>query len=154
MKNSWFELMLNFFEKTIMHLKEQYMATNNTGVTGGTQSVVVGGSSDVMPKVVKVHVEHIKSPESASVRVFTPGEQMKLTKASYQFLMRLAAWGIVSPETLELIINRLVFSDSRVVSLQETKWTIRTTLAGGLNFEQVAFLDLLLYQKEDGLPLH
>jgi len=153
MKNSWFELMLHFFEQTIMHLKEQHDA-NNTNAIVADQLVNLDESHQTLAKVVRVEVEQIKSPQSCSMRVFTPGEQLKLTKASHQFLVRMASWGVVSAETLELIINRLLFSESRIVSLQETKWTVRQTLANGLNFNQVAFLDLVLYQKEDRLPLH
>ena len=153
MKDSWFEWMLNFFEKTITHLKEQSVAENTDAGDHGLLAEF-DESAGVVPKIVRVQVEQLKSPQARSVRVFTPGEQTKLTKASHQFLVRMASWGIVSSETLELIMNRLIFSDSRIVSLQETKWTIRNTLANGLNFQQVAFLDLVLYQKEDRLPLH
>jgi Smg protein len=79
---------------------------------------------------------------------------VKLTKASYQFLVRIASLGVFAPELFESIINQLSFSDSRFVLLQETKWTIRSTLASSLDAEQLAFLDLVLYHKEDGLPLH
>ena len=147
MKNSWFELMLNFFEKTLTHLKEQYESDK-------TNAGDLVESPEAIPRVVRVQVEQIKSPQHRSVRVFTPVEQIKLTKASHQFLVRMASWGIVSSETLELIMNRLIFSESRIVSLQETKWTIRNTLAHGLDFDQVAFLDMILYQKEDRLSLH
>lgn len=143
MKDSLFELLFHFFEKTIADLKEQYV-----------QPVETDASSEATQRVVKVQVEQVKSAKNSSVRVFTHHEQHKLTKSSYQFLVRMASWGILSPETLELIINRLIFSDSRFVSLQETKWAIRHTLAQGLNFEQTAFLDLILYQKEDRLSFH
>ena len=154
MKDSWFELMLNFFEKTITHLKEHHVSATNTATDEDTRQLDLGVSSDAVPRVVKVQIEQLNSPQVNSVRVFTRHEQIKLTKASHQFLVRLASWGIISPETLELIINRLVLSDSRFVSLQETKWTVRTTLARGLTLEQVAFLDLILYQKEDQFPVH
>ena len=68
--------------------------------------------------------------------------------------MRMSTWGIISPEALERIVNQLIFSDSRYVHLQETKWTIRNTLADNLAPEQLAFLDLVLYQREDELGLH
>jgi Smg protein len=79
---------------------------------------------------------------------------MKLTKASYQFLMRIKSWEFITPEIFELIISKLIFSESRFVSLQETKWTIRNTLANSLDVTQLAFLDLVLYHAEDGLLLH
>lgn len=143
MKDSFFELLLHFFEKTIADLKDQQV-----------KPVVSSAETEAGPKVVRVQVEHLKSAQDSSVRVFTHYEQHKLTKASHQFLVRMASWGIISSETLELIINRLIFSDSRFVSLQETKWVTRNALVAGLSFEQAAFLDLILYQKEDQLSLH
>lgn len=142
MKDSLFELLFHFFEKTITHLKDQH-ALEGSPV-----------SSDEMPRVVKVQIEQVNSAQSQSLRVFTHHEQLKLSKASQQYLVRMVSWGVFSPETLELIINRLIFSESRFVSLQETKWTIRNTLAHGLNYEQVAFLDLLLYRKECEMAVH
>lgn len=149
MKDSFFDLLFNFFEKTITHLKEQSLPANTN-----KESDDSGESSETMARIVKVQVEQLNAAQGHSVRVFTHHEQLKLTKASHQFLVRMASWGVISPETLELIINRLIFSESRYVSLQETKWTIRTTLANGLSLEQMAYLDLILYQKEDSLPLH
>ena len=68
--------------------------------------------------------------------------------------MRIKAWGFVTSEMFELIISKLIFSESRFVSLQETKWTIRNTLANSLDVTQLAFLDLVLYHAEDELLLH
>ena len=149
MKDSLFDLLFNFFEKTITHLKEQSLLANTNKEPNDSCE-----SSETMPRVVRVQVDQVNTSQGHSVRVFTLHEQLKLTKASHQFLVRMASWGVISAETLELIINRLIFSDSRYVSLQETKWTIRNTLANGLSLEQVAYLDLILYQKEDSLPLH
>ncbi len=147
MKDSFFELLFHFFEKTIAELKAQQLAPQVPPV----ESCVL---PETRQRLVRVQVEQLKAAQDCSVRVFTNHERYKLTKASYQFLVRMASWGIISSETLELIINRLVFSNSRFVSLQETKWAIRNTLAHGLTFEQAAFLDLILYQKEDQLSLH
>ena len=149
MKDSLFDLLFNFFEKTITHLKEQSLPANTDKEPNDACE-----SSETMPKVVRVQVEQVNTAQGHSVRVFTFHEHLKLTKASHQFLVRMASWGVISAESLELIINRLIFSGSRYVSLQETKWTIRNTLANGLSLEQAAYLDLILYQKEDSLPLH
>ncbi len=144
MKDSLFEMLLNLFEKTLAQLKEQ-------------------GTLDLQKDITEKHAEHsttavktelVKPAQSTSMRVFTYDEQMKLTKASYQFLMRLLALEIINAEVLELIINQLFFSESRFVSLEETKWTIRNALVDGLDAEQIAFLDLVLYQKEDEFTLH
>lgn len=148
MKDSLFEMLLSLFEKTLAQLKERGV-TESKG-TGDTEKQVETSSSSSKGAVTEL----IKTAESTSMRVFTYDEQMKLTKASYQFLMRLLSWEIIDPEIMELIMNQLLFSDSRFVTLEETKWTIRNALADGLDAEQLAFLDLVLYQKEDEFTLH
>lgn len=144
MKDSFFEMLLHLFEKTLTQLKEKQG-------TPEQQDVTLDSSSE---QKIDVPIDHIKMAQHTSIRVFTREEQMKLTKTSYQFLMRLMSWEILDSQTLELILNRLIFSESRYVSLQETKWIIRNTLAESLDADQLAFLELVLYQKEDGLPLH
>lgn len=149
MKDSLFDLLLDLFEKTITQLKESYplaLASDaDVDEPSEPQSVSPLG------KKATVHMALIKSASTGSFRVLTPDERMRLTKASYQFLERLSAWGIISADAMELILNRLMFSESRFVQLHETKWTIRNTLAATIDAEQLAFLDLVLYQKENGL---
>ncbi len=147
MKDSLFEILLSLFEKTLMQLKEK----SQSSPEAETKITAAPLETD---RKVSVEVQILKQPSSNTMRVFTQDEQFKLTKASYQFLTRVASLGIISPQILELVINRLFFSDSRFVSLQETKWTIRHTLAQSLEPEQLAFLELVLYFKEDGLSLH
>lgn len=142
MKDNFFEMLLSLFEKTLSQLREHSDASKQAS-----------GSSDEAPDT-RAEVTLVQAASDQSVRIFTEDEQRKLTKASYQFLMRLSSWGILASDVLELIINQLIFSESRFVSLQETKWTIRHTLAKGLGTEQLAFLDLVLYHKEDELPRH
>ena len=146
MKDSLFEFLLSLFEKTITQLKEK------TESNLGQEKCVA--TELLTERKIGVEVQVVKSASPDAMRVFTRDEQLKLTKASYQFLMRIAALNIIDPQALELVINRLFFSDSRFVSLQETKWTIRNTLAQSLDPEQLAFLELVLYFKEDGLSLH
>ena len=148
MKDNLFEMLLNLFEKTLTQIKENHASTG-THNKEHDESVGAQGSTHASANLAFVQPAH-----HDSIRVFTREEQTKLTKASYQFLMRASLWDILSPEVFELIMNQLVFSESRFVSLQETKWTIRSTLANSLDAEQLAFLDLVLYHKEDQLALH
>jgi uncharacterized protein Smg (DUF494 family) len=149
MKDSLFELLLNLFEKTLMQLKEEQKLSEHK------EKLVppVHESSETSTRKVAVRLEHLQSAQGQSLRVLTPEEQTKLTKKSYQLLMRLLSWGLISAEALELVLNRLFFSDSRFVSLEETQWTVRNTLEDILAPEQFAFLDFVLYQKEDGLSI-
>ena len=148
MKDSLFEMLLSLFEKTLAQLKEKGV-TEGRGTGDTEKHTELSGSSSK-----GIVTELIKTAEHTSMRVFTYDEQMKLTKASYQFLMRLLVWEVIDPEILELVMNQLLFSDSRFVTLEETKWTIRNALVDSLDAEQLAFLDLVLYQKEDEFTLH
>ena len=160
MKDNLLEMLLTLFEQTLTQLKEAYVpeipkelnieqALNQT--THQPTNVEVALSTG---KKTTLEMLWFRSANTQSMRVFTPEEQMKLTSASHQFLKHLGRLGVLSTDVMEFVINRLMFSESRFVNLQETKWAVRNTLAENLPSEQLAFLDLVLYQKEDSLPLH
>ena len=144
MKDNLFEMLLNLFETSLAQLQKSHKSSDPD-----SQELVGDDHLNI-----EEHALHLKSAQHQSTRVFTYEEQIKLTKASYQFLMRMKLWSIIDIDLFELIINQLQFSESRIVTLQETKWTIRNVLAANLNEKQLAFLDLVLYQSEDALTLH
>jgi Smg protein len=150
MKDSLFELLLDLFEKTILQLKERYpLEVEKSSDTQDNASV-----EPLAEKKSIVQVALMQSASPNAFRVITAYERAKLSKASYQFLQQLVLWEVVPADLMELILNRLLFSEAPVVELQETKWTVRNTLATTLDEKQLAFLDLVLYQKEHGLALH
>jgi uncharacterized protein Smg (DUF494 family) len=151
--NNLLEMLLTLFKETLTQLQETYVPEVPDELKTDAQSTDLHVTSDAGKKKT-LEMMWFRAANEQSIRVFTPEEQMKLTKASHQFLKRLGRLGVLTSDMMELIINRLLFSDSRFVNLQETKWTIRSTLADTLAPDQLAFLDLILYQKEDGLPLH
>lgn len=144
MKDNLFELLLNLFETSLNQIHK-----NHQGGDHESTELLDGDSMSLEDNSL-----YIRPAYQSSTRVFTYEEQMKLTKASYQFLMRMKLWGVVQDHSFELIINQLQFSESRIVTLQETKWAIRNVLASNLDEEQLAFLDLVLYQSEDKLTVH
>ncbi|STX29988.1 Uncharacterized protein conserved in bacteria [Legionella beliardensis] len=149
MKDNLLELLMNFFEKSLSKLTRGQTENNTTtDITANNESDDNELESNENSALI------IRAARNTSIRIFTAHEQIKFTKASYQFLTRMLLWGIIASETLELVINQLSNSESRFVTLQETKWTIRNLLAENLDESQLAFLDLVLYQKEDKLPLH
>lgn len=150
MKDSLFEMLLSLFEKTLTEIKENALSDTKPEIK--ELNDLTGTTLDISGE--ELEAEFIQSPKMNSMRVFTQHEQMKLTKASYQFLMRMLVWGVILPDTLEIIINQLIFSDSRIVTLEETKWTLRNVLSEMLRDDQLAFLDLVLYQKEDKRSIH
>lgn len=144
MKDNLFEMLLNLFEKSLTQLQKSHQSADKESPEQINEEMLQAEDQAL----------HLKSAQQKSTRVFTYEEQMKLTKASYQFLMRMKLWKIIDADIFETIINQLQFSDSRIVTLQETKWTIRNVLATSLDEEQLTFLDLVLYQTEDELTIH
>ncbi|AMP88845.2 TPA: DUF494 family protein [Legionella pneumophila] len=138
-------MLLNLFEKSLTQLQKSHKANDQDSPNQLLEEDLLSTEEQSL---------FIKSAQHKSTRIFTYDEQMKLTKASYQFLMRMKLWNIVDIDQFESIINQLQFSESRIVTLQETKWTIRNALASTLNEEQLTFLDLVLYQTEDELTIH
>lgn len=144
MKDNLFEMLLSLFETSLTQLQKSHKTAD--------QDVIE--SNDEESLTSEEQMVHLKAQQHTSTRVFTYDEQIKLTKASYQFLVRMRLWNVLNAESFEIIMNQLQFSESRIVTLQETKWTIRNALANSLDEEQLAFLDLVLYQSEDELTLH
>ncbi len=157
MKETLFEMLLSLFETTLLRLKE--VANPDDCQTTSQHDNKNSFAVNIINKQEKAsseiyHMMILKEASQNAIRVFSLDEQMKLSKSSYQFLMRLHTWGIISRDLMELIVNRLLLSDSHVVSLQETKWIIRTLLADKLSYAQLNYLDLVLYHKEDAIVKH
>ncbi|WP_133137794.1 DUF494 family protein [Legionella rowbothamii] len=143
MKDNLFEMLLSLFETSLTQLQKNQKSAD-------AEAAAQMNEEDTADEQVVL----VRAQQPTSTRVFTYDEQMKLTKASYQFLMRMKLWDVINAESFETIINQLQFSDSRIVTLEETKWTIRNVLSANLNEEELTFLDLVLYQTEEELTLH
>ena len=144
MKDNLFEMLLNLFEKSLTQLQKSHQSIDKEASETNEEDMLHAEEQSL----------YVRTAHQKSTRVLTYEEQMKLTKASYQFLMRMRLWNIIDIDVFETILNQLQFSESRIVTLQETKWTIRNVLATDLNEEQLAFLDLVLYRTEDELAIH
>lgn len=144
MKDNLFEILLRLCEKSLVQLQKNHHSMNHK-------------SLEVMREEEPNHTIqtlHVKSQQKNSTRIMIPYEQIKLTKASYQFLMRMKLWGIIDDDFFELVMNELLVSESRIITEEEIKWTIRSLLARQLGENDLAFLDLVLYQEEDGYTIH
>lgn len=135
MKDNLFELLLGLFEQSLSQLQKDHQ-----------DNVAIDPDSDDIEHTNNPHVLYVQPAKTTSTRVMTYDEQMKLTKASYQFLMRMKLWGIIDAEFFERVMNELDCAESRIITLEETKWVVRTLLADQLNEKQLAFLDLVFRQ--------
>lgn len=152
MKDNLFEMLLNLFETTLTKIKADHEVVDEL-----TEDVLESESTDFSifhEKAEVLKLELIQSAKPGSMRVFSPIESMKLTKPSHQFLMRMQRLSVLDPDTVELVLNEVLLSDAPCVTLLELKWMIRTVLKDGLDKNQLAFLDLVLYQNEDAHRLH
>ncbi|KTD03789.1 Protein Smg [Legionella geestiana] len=147
MKDSLFAMLMTLFEKSLAQFREQaslQMEDSTAAVTEDTGP---------LPSATGQYRYHGTRRDN-TIRVITPDEQRKMTRASYQLLMRLQQWGVLTSEAFEQVLDQISFSDSRYVSEQETRWLVRNVLSDCLAPEQLVFLDLLLYQQDDARPLH
>lgn len=145
MKDNLFEILLSLFETSLTQLQKDHVSQEQES----NESLIEDVQTEAEEALLVV-----KSADDYSVRVLTQEEQLKITKASYQFLMRMKLWGIIDSTVFELVLNEILYSESRIVTLEETKWIIRTILENQLNEKQLAFLELVLYQKEQALISH
>src|SRR5690348_1029292 len=109
MKDNLFEMLLSLFEKSLTQLQESHKTAEDATEQSNEEEGLAAGEQ----------VLHLKLQQHTSSRVFTYDEQMKLTKAGYQFLIRMKLWKILNAESFELVMNQLQFSESRIVTLQE-----------------------------------
>lgn len=142
MKDSMFELLLSLFEKSLAQLRKRDLLSNP--------------DSDLLPH--EAHNENsnlmVKLQNHSSTRVFTYEEQMKLTKASQQFLMKMKTWHMLNEQQFETIMSQLLFSDSRIVNLEETKWVIKNTLSNDLSNNQLLFIESVLNTNNQAETAH
>lgn len=149
MKDSLFEMLISLFEQTLTEIKEKSTLLEQ-------ESLNELDDDDSVAELIAEEMvsEFVQAPKASSMRVFALHEQMKLTKASYQCLMRLLIWDILQIDTLEQVVEQLMLSDSQMITLEETKWAVHQVLSETLDTNQLTFLDLVLYQKEDNYTRH
>jgi uncharacterized protein Smg (DUF494 family) len=139
MKDNFFELLYHLFEQTLSQIQEE--------------QTVIKQEKPYLPENHLLTLAEIP-PESKAIRILSDMERLKLSKSSYQFLMRLKAWGILNEQSFELLLDKLHYTNSHIVTLQEIKWMTRELLVEHLTPLQLSFLDLVLYQTEDGYLAH
>lgn len=134
MKDSMFEMLLHLFEKSLGELQKVQSKT--------TTDPNEDACDDLFETAEESFLTRIQNP--LSMRVYTPIEQIKLSKASQQFLIKMRQLDIIDELEFENVVHQLLFSDSRIASLEETKWAVRDALEPRLNDEEIKFIDLVL----------
>lgn len=145
MKENLFEILLNLFEKTITHIKENNLYEDERNNSSNDEPI-----ANAFPKNPESTLI-VKKASPNSLRIYNEDEMLQFTKSSYQFWIRFTSWGIVEQGVLELVLHQLLLSKEPVIKLDDLKVSIRNAVANILDSDQLAYLDLVLYQREDGL---
>lgn len=140
LKSNLFDLLLQMFEQSLTNIKSP--ASSKSQEDEDNARPYAHHMSDLLPLN-----EH-------SIRVLNHFEHYRLTKPCYQFLLRMHKLGILNDAEREEVMNQLLFSDSRYITLDEIKWMIRSVLSQGMDTKNLAFLDLVLYHQEDETLKH
>ena len=140
MKSNFFEMLMYFVENVLEDIKHQACPEASTDLND--QQLLTPPSSTTT------------NSKNYSLRIFTTTERLKLSKASYQFIMRLMLLHLIPTTLMEEIIHQLWLSDSHFVTLQETKHVILEVMRTYLNPEQFIFFEFVLTQPTNTIGLH
>ena len=142
MKDHLLDMLFDLFEKGLNQLKKYHSDHTNP-------------ASDIIEVPITSQDRPYKRTKTEpSLRIISDLEQIKLTKSSYQFLMRMKLLGIIEAESFEHVMNLLQFSESRIVTLHETKWAIRKVLSEMLDKGEMDFLELIFHRENELQTLH
>lgn len=130
MNDQLFEMLLSLFEQTLSQLK--YQQKNEI------EDNLIQFDSDE----IKLPVFHVQS--NKGTRVLTALEQAKLTKPALQFLMRLLHTGVLSSEQFEQVMDLVLDSSMRFVSVAEIKYLAHQVLFDCLSDRELMMLEFSL----------
>ena len=130
MNDQLFEMLLSLFEQTLTQLKSKQM--------NETEDNLISFDSDE----ITLPIFHNQSKKGT--RVLTVLEQAKLTKPALQFLMRLLHTGVLSCEQFEQVMDLVLESSMRFVSVAEIKYITHQVLFDFLSDRELMMLEFSL----------
>ncbi|MCE7630785.1 DUF494 family protein, partial [Vibrio fluvialis] len=94
----------------------------------------------------------IATSAATSVRIFTAQEMERLDTESRGFLMFLEQIKVLTPETREMVIDRVMGLETNEFELDDLKWIILMVLFNVPGNENAyTLMEELLYSKEQGI---
>lgn len=139
MEDNLFEMLMNFFDNNLSQLDDsaQHISENPDGAA-------LEDSPFTFVREAKIE----------NVRIFMDEEKLRLSPAAYQYLLRAMMVRVLNPVLLEQVMMQVFSSESRFISSREIRLIVRNILAEHLDAAQLAFLDLVLCDKENDNVLH
>lgn len=141
MKDQFFEMLLSLFEQTLTQLKSQQQLDD-------TESHLISIDNDN----VSLPVFHVQS--NNGTRVLTILEQAKLTKPALQFLMRLLHTDVLSSEQFEQVMDLVLDSSMRYVSVAEIKYIAHQVLSDSLSDRELMMLEFSFNAETTRTTMH
>jgi uncharacterized protein Smg (DUF494 family) len=141
MNEEFFEMLLSLFEKALTHLRSHQ------------QQLDASQASDLSSH--KEYSYEVYQNQSAhAMRVLTIYEQVKLTKPAIQFLMRLMHTGMLNSEQFEEVMNLVLDSHLRYVTVSEISLIIHQVLAEGLSQRELLMLEFAFDLETSPTTMH
>lgn len=141
MKDQFFEMLLSLFEQTLTQLKSQQQLDEMD-----SHLISIDNDSISFP------VFHEQS--NNGTRVLTILEQAKLTKPALQFLMRLLHTHVLSSEQFEQVMDLVLDSSMRYVSVAEIKYIAHQVLSDSLSDRELMMLEFSFNAETTRTTMH
>jgi hypothetical protein len=142
MKDQLFEILLSLFEQTLNHLRDHQEQLQETE------------SKDVLIEQQHSQFEYVQSPSDSSIRILTLLEQVKLTKPAIQFLMRLMHTGMLNAFQFEEVMNLVLESQHRYVTVEEVGIIIHQVLSESLSQRELLMLEFAFDLETSPTTMH
>jgi uncharacterized protein Smg (DUF494 family) len=142
MKDQLFEMLLSLFEQTLTQLKSQQQQLDDLD----NHLISIDKDSITLP------IFHAQSDKGT--RVITILEQAKLTKPALQFLMRLLHTEVLSSAQFEQVMNLVLDSNMRFVSVEEIKYIAHQVLSDSLSDRELMMLEFSFNAETTRTTMH
>ena len=141
MKDQLFEILLSLFEQALNQLRYHQEQ-----------------KQDSKPKEVLIDTQQqflfCQDSSSQATRVIITVEQVKLTKPAIQFLMRLMHTGMLSSFHFEQVMNLVLESHQRYVTVEEVGIIIHQVLSESLSERELMMLEFAFDLETSPTTMH
>jgi hypothetical protein len=141
MNEEFFEMLLSLFEQALTHLRFHQ------------QQLEASQSSDLFTDK-EYSYQVYQNQSQHAMRVLTIYEQVKLTKPAIQFLMRLMHTGMLNSEQFEEVMNLVLDSHLRYVTVSEISLIIHQVLAESLSQRELLMLEFAFDVETSPTTMH
>jgi Smg protein len=129
MKENIFDVLIYLFENYLDDAIELHPDSDDIKtelLQAGFEPTEVNNAFDWLETLTEQ--SDIKPSISSAFRIFCPQEESKLDLECRNLLLFLEHSNILTPDTREIVIDRIMAVDNETISLDELKWTVLMVL--------------------------